>query len=417
MDILSQIEEKEKVFNQLKNQIKRIESHTYSECVSHEDLLLLDREKLKLLSELDQFSQRYKSTDKIDRILDKFDLDIEKIKTADVEYLIDGFIVKHEVTLFAAKPSSGKSLCSCAVANMALLSGKINIVVYFDADNGATTLSERGIPVLKELHGSKFRYIHDTSASKSEMFQLIKALESIDLHGYLIIFDSIKNFMSPGGDRSSNKDVSLLLDMTKRLRRQGATVFVLHHTNKPQKDFQELTYAGSSAFEEDVSNAYMLKYNSHRKAFIFKPFKNRVGQLQEKAFCYESNSKVLKELDLFWAKETPENEMMRIEIIEFIKSFDGAPNYSQIMKYIGDMGFAKDRINETIQSGKGRYWMAKKIKEQYNKDVFELIAASKLSDKTDNYESPNIMESLADNTILDSLDNSYKHCVSNEISQ
>lgn len=223
--------------------------------------------------------------------------------------------------------------------------------------------------------------------------------------------------MSHGGDRSSNKDVSLLLDMTKRLRRQGATVFVLHHTNKPQKDFQELTYAGSSAFEEDVSNAYMLKYNSHRKAFIFKPFKNRVGQLQEKAFCYESNSKVLKELDLFWAKETPENEMMRIEIIEFIKSFDGAPNYSQIMKYIGDMGFAKDRINETIQSGKGRYWMAKKIKEQYNKDVFELIAASKLSDKTDNYESPNIMESLADNTILDSLDNSYKHCVSNEISQ
>lgn len=411
MDILSQIEEKEKVFNQLKNQIKRIESHTYSECVSHEDLLLLDREKLKLLSELDQFSQRYKSTDKIDRILDKFDLDIEKIQIAGVQYLIDELIVKQEVTLIGAKPSSGKSLCLFAISNMVLLSEKIKVVVYFDADNGSVTLNERGIPELKKAHRSKFRYIHDSSASKLEMFHVIKALESIDLHDYLIVFDSIKNFMPPGGDRSSNKEVSLLLEMPKRLRKKGASVVLLHHTNKPQKDFQELTYAGSSAFEEDVSNAFMLKYNAHRKAFIFKPFKNRVGQLQEKAFCYESDRKILKELDLFWAKETPENEMMRIEIIDFIKRFDGKPIYSQIMKHICDIGFAKDRVNEVIREGKGRFWLATKIKEQNNKDVFELMI-TEMSDKSDCLENTLKIGSNSSGIEADTTDNLSKHPVS-----
>lgn len=385
MDILSKVEQKSKKIEQIKSRIKRIELHMYSESISHNDLLLLDNEKTKLQSELDEWARSEKFIDQTDRILDRFDLNIEKIQSIDVQYLIDHFIVKHEVTLVVAKPSSGKSLCSSAIANMVLLSGKINVVVYFDADNGTTTLSERGIPDLKKFHSRKFRYIHDSSASKSEMFQVIKVLESIDLHGYLIIFDSIKNFMPPGGDRNSNKEVSLLLDMPKRLRRHGATVIILHHTNKPQKDFQESTYAGSSAFEEDVSNAVILNYNPHRNAFIFKPFKNRVGNLKEKAFNYLTEKSILVELDLFTAKETAYDEEVRIEIIAYLEGCEAPPNASQIKKHLAsECGYTNnDKVHFILQAGKERFWRATKVKEKNNMDLYELLTQTSI-DKSDN---------------------------------
>jgi replicative DNA helicase len=179
------------------------------------------------------------------------------------------------------------------------------------------------------------------------------------------------------------------MTVLKELRRQGATVIFLHHTNKPQRDFQELQYAGSSAFEEDTSNAFLLKYNDFRKTFVLKPLKNRVGKIEETAFIYHSAIHSLEKVDLFWAKESEEDDGIRIEIENFIKNVDKPPIYSQIMKYAGDMGFSKDSINRVIQVGKGRYWTSKKIREQNNKDVYELLVLNTTLDKSDNSEHPN----------------------------
>jgi replicative DNA helicase len=288
---------------------------------------------------------------------------------------------------------------------MALLSGSINHVIYIDADNGGSTLNERGIPKLKQLHGKRFRYIHDSNATKAEMWQLIKILKSSDLKDFMIVFDSVKNFMGKG-DRDKNKDVSELMTVLKELRRQGATVIFLHHTNKPQRDFQELQYAGSSAFEEDTSNAFILKYNEFRKTFVLKPLKNRVGKIEESAFIYQSVSHSLEKVDLLWAKESADDYAIRVEVENFLKTSEEAPIYSHIMKHVGDIGFPKDAINKVIQDGKGRYWTCKKIREQNNKDVFELIVLHTTSDKSDNLENPN---STGNQMLYDFSDKSNNH--------
>lgn len=403
MEIITQIEEKLKRFQGIKNRIIHLEELSRSEFTTFEEIVLIQKEILMLQNQLrildnDSLDKKYES------MLDRLDLDLEKIEIMNVEYVLDGVIVKSEILMFASKPGEGKSLLTLAACNMALISGTINQVIYIDADNGGSTLNERGVPKLKKIHGKRFRYIHDSKANKAEMWQLIKILKSSNLENVLVVFDSVKNFMGKG-DRDKNKDVSELMSVLKELRRQGATIIFLHHTNKPQRDFQELQYAGSSAFEEDTSNAFLLKYNKFRKTFILSPLKNRVGKIEESAFIYQASSHSLEKVNLSWAKESEEDDAMRIEIENFIKNADEPPIYSQIMKHVGDMGFSKDRINSVIQAGKGRYWTCIKIREQNNKDVFELIVLDITSDKSDNLDNLQIAISTENCSLSDMQDN------------
>lgn len=403
MEIITQIEEKVKRYQGIKNRIVYLEELSRSEFTTFNEIELIQKEILILQNQLrildnDTYDKKFES------ILDRLDIDLVKIDKMEVEYVLNSVVVKAEILMIAAKPGQGKSLITLAICNMALISGTINHVIYIDADNGGSTLNERGIPKLKQKHGNRFRYIHDSNATKAEMWQLIKILKSSNLENVLVVFDSVKNFMGKG-DRDKNKDVSELMTVLKELRRQRATVIFLHHTNKPQRDFQELQYAGSSAFEEDTSNAFLLQYNKFRKTFILNPLKNRVGKIEESAFIYQSSSHSLEKVDLLWAKECGEDDAMRIEIENIIKNAEEPPIYSQIMKHVGDMGFSKDRINSVIQAGKGRYWTCTKIREQNNKDVFELIVLDTTSDKSDNLDNLQIAISTENCSLSDMQDN------------
>lgn len=387
MDIITKIQQRVKEHEEIKTQIVTLEELAQNEFVTYAEIEQIHQEILKLQNRIQSENLQENDKLKLGSLLDQFDLDVEKIEVTNIQYLLDSVVVKADILMIAAKPGQGKSLMASAICNMAITNKTVDQVIYLDADNGSATLNERGIPQIKQRHGEKFRYIHESNSTKMQMWQLIKMLKTTDLQNTLIVIDSIKNFMNKG-DRDKNKDVSEIMEIWKSLRKQGATVIFLHHTNKPQRDFQELQYAGSSAFEEDTSNAVLLKYNEFRKTFIFKPLKNRVGKLEEVAFQYQPQTHTLTKVDLSWAKETNEDEMMRIEIIDFIGNFEGKPNYSEIMKYITDMGFAKDRINRVIQEGKGKYWVAEILKEQNNQNVFTLITSNKPSDKSDKSENP-----------------------------
>lgn len=403
MEIITHIEEKIKRFQGLKNRIIHLEELSRSEFTTFEEIVLIQKEILILQNQL-RILDHHPYDKKFESILDRLDIDPDKIEKMDVEYVLNDVVVKAEILMFVAKPGQGKSLITLAICNMALISESVSQVIYFDADNGGSTLNERGIPKLKQIHGNKFRYIHDSNATKIEMWQLIKILKSSDLKDVMIVFDSVKNFMGKG-DRDKNKDVSELMTVLKELRRQRATVIFLHHTNKPQRDFQELQYAGSSAFEEDTSNAFILKYNEFRKTFILKPLKNRVGKIEESAFIYQSVSHSLEKVDLLWAKESADDYAIRIEVENFLKTSEEAPIYSHIMKHIGDIGFPKDAINKVIQDGKGRYWTCKKIREQHNKDVYELIVHQNRQDKSDNLDNSQIAYSTNKCILQDVHDN------------
>ena len=311
----------------------------------------------------------------------KFDLSFLKNKTlssADIEkanfdYIFDNLIVKAELTMIAAKPGSGKSLTTVALCNHALQSKKVDTVIYFDLDNSTTTLKQRGLNNLLNIYSDSFVYLHSSKITKVETFRYIKQFQNMDLTNKLFIFDSAKNFMQ-GGDRDKNKDVSKLTDMFKILRDKGATVIFLHHTNKPSKDLEELIYSGSSAWEEDTTNAYLLTQNLNKNAFIFKNFKARVGDMQDLAFKYNDNH-TLTALDYDDAIETEEDEEIKDEIISYLKDNNMEPLkrcYTQILFTILKIGYAKNKVASVMKRNIDKYWTAIK-QTQNNRTVYTNI--------------------------------------------
>lgn len=389
----------------LKQKIEQLYALKLSDYVDDNDIKLIDT-KLELLQNQLGQSQVYKLHD-MDRVLESVDLDFDKVENTKFEYLFDKFLIKNEITMIAAKPSSGKSLTAVALANYCLSNGSVEMLIYFDADNGLTTIKNRNIHVLKQRFNSRFRYIHESSASKAQMWQIIKKLQNTNLQNVMIVFDSIKNFIL--GDRDKNKDVSKIMETLKCLRRQGGTILFLHHTNKPQRDLSELTYAGSSAWEEDTANAFILTKNEYKNTFIFTPIKNRTGELRELAFKYDESNHSISIVDLLSAKETKIDEEIRIIIATFINNSVQKPCFSQIMKNCEEQGYSKDKINAVIQTGKGIYWIAER-KSQNNKDEFELIDSDNL-DRSDKSITSMLYKPFQCNALQD------KHCIEVNINE
>ena len=376
-DDIKLIVKKVKLKESIQKQIAQLNALKLSDFVNDDEVQIINADLARLEAEIGQ-TQQYELSD-IDRVLNAVDLNIDKVENLKFEYIYQNFIVQNEITMFAAQPASGKSLLTTAICHHYLKSDNLSTVLYFDADNGIATIRNRNIHVLKQKFQKRLRYIHESGASKMEMKILNKKLQQTNLSNTLIVFDSIKNFII--GDRDKNKDVSVVMETLKSLRRQGATVIFLHHTNKPQKDIEELTYAGSSAWEEDTANAFILKKNEHRGTFIFQPIKVRTGDLYELAFTYDAENHSIHKVDLMFAKESRIDEEIRQEITSFIRNSVQKPTYSQILKHCEEQYFSKDKINAVIQNGKGTFWIAKRQKEN-NKDEFELIHVD-IADKSD----------------------------------
>lgn len=328
------------------------------------DVVIIDKiSELKVGLENLNFARELKDIDDMGDFFDNFDIDFEKINNIEIGYLIDNFLVKNEITMISALPSTGKSLITVATCNMLLIDKKIDFVFYIDGDNSIATIKERNIHYLKNTFSSRFKYF--VGLNRSELFKIIEKLQVLNLINSLIVFDSIKNFII--GDRDKNKDVSSGMEILKKIRNNGASVIFLHHTNKNI----EADYAGSSAFLEDTSNAFILKKNHDKNAFILRPFKSRTGDLHELAFNYLENHTLVK-INLDFAKETNEELEIRNEIISFISNSRNEPNYSQIINHLMENGYPKMKSNDVIKAGKNKFWYSKKLK-QFNKTIFILI--------------------------------------------
>jgi len=391
---LAKIESDFKKKEAIKTRIKQLEELTMKD-LNDEEIEVIEAEIENLKNQIGQ--KESKKVDDLINQFEKFNLNQKKLEEIRVEYLSDNnLIVKNEVTMIAAKPSSGKSLTTLALANMALQANTIDYVFYFDLDNSLTTLKERNVGILRDKWNKRLQYIHPTFATKQQIWQLINKLKQTNLTNALVIFDSAKNFMV-GGDRDKNRDVSKIMEVFKELRNNGATVILLHHTNRPQKDLSELVYAGSSAWEEDSSNAFILKQNNYKSTFLFQPIKNRVGELKDIAFSYNQDH-TLTQVDFEEAAETEEDQQIRNEVIDFIAN-NPKCTYSQILQHVTSMGYGKDKVNKVIQAGKSKHWQAIKNKAKQNRDEYILIVTENISKKVE------ITDFVSDNKITS--DKSY----------
>ena len=382
MEMITQIKQKVAFNNKIIKTINELQQLSLSRWLSKD-------ERASIALEIEKLATSLESNDRIENseILEsmkKYDLDGAQLQSINVEYVLERCIVKGEITLIVAPPGHGKSSMALAIAHHCLSFYRIESVIYLDLDNSLVTLADRHLDKLKEFHQNKLKYIHNTTATKHDMQHLLIMMSNSVLHDSLIIFDSAKNFMGDGKDRDNNKDVSSFMQTVKYIRDSGATVIMLHHVNKPQKDVETI-FAGAAAWMEDVSSLFMLKQNRYKNSFILTPHKERVGTLCEIAYIFDKSKNEITECDLFYAKETQEDEEIRNSIYEFIRNHISKPTYSEILEHCTqNCGYAKNKVNSVIQAAKEHYWKAIKEKENHNRDVYILLDRS---DKLDSSKS------------------------------
>lgn len=316
-----------------------------------------------------------KIDDKFEKFISDFDLDLKKLKNKKIEYLYDQFILKNDIIMFVARPGVGKSLMALALCNMLLDAKKVKRVFYLDGDNSHITIKSRNIDLVKDKFGNRLNYFIELS--DLDLYRIIAELKKKDLADFLIIFDSIKNFII--GDRNSHKDVTDMMNILKELRKNGATIIFLHHQNKLNKDFNS-AFAGSSAFMEDIALAFKLEKNEDKQTYIFTPLKDRNNISNCIAFKYYKDNTLIK-INLDYALETNEDAEIKELILSFIKNHKDKPIYSDILKHLVDCGYNKDRVNKIIQNGKNVCWKVTSL-TQNNKTIYSLIDREDNQDKS-----------------------------------
>lgn len=109
-DIIAEVEKKVKQKEAIKQRINHLEQLKMSGHLEFQEIDIIDTEIKKL--EVQIGKQDKKPFEELDSFLDKFDLDVELVQNVVFKYLYDKFIVENEITMFAAKASTGKSTYS-----------------------------------------------------------------------------------------------------------------------------------------------------------------------------------------------------------------------------------------------------------------------------------------------------------------
>jgi RecA-family ATPase len=198
-----------------------------------------------------------------------------------VNYIIDEFLVQGAITLLYAPPKKGKS--SFAMGLTKHLMDNTNLYpLYLDFDNPIIALEDRGINKVIDDYNGRFEYIHPDIVCMTgieAINEMVRdANNGADYSDAVIILDSATNFVDVMDDRATTGFMNKL----KILRNKGATLVILHHTNK-----REQGYKGSSNFRSDCDNVFMLTSevaNSFEDYILLSSESARFGKIRDSAF-------------------------------------------------------------------------------------------------------------------------------------
>jgi RecA-family ATPase len=282
----------------------------------------------------------------------------------ETNYIIKDFLVERAITLIVAPPKKGKSLFAMGLCKYLIDHAKLNLQ-YFDFDNPLSAISDRGVDKIIKYYVNGLDYIHpeEVAITSTEALNLlVKNAEPNSYKNYVMIFDSIADFADVMSDSSS----SAFMNKMKILRNAGATIILLHHSNK-----NESNYKGSSVFRSACDNMFSLEsevVNSIESNFMLNVESGRF-QVRNSAFNLLIDDFTLKLLNY-------DDVCMPHHVREFIREVKIALkkakeplNQTKLLEAIG-----KDKRDKTsaelLTEYTGRYW---KLKETGKSKLYSLI--------------------------------------------
>lgn len=188
-NIISQIEQKVKQKEAQKARLRQLQELRLSDFVEDDEIKEIEKleKELKL--------NKLKNTKDFDSFFDEIDLKPEDLENIKTKYIVDGFIVKNDITTLVAPQNAGKSTLAVNIVNHFLINETSATAYYFDFDNSRETQAERGIGKLKENFGKNLRYLSEAKATPQKMKEALIKLSKSKLDNTLIIIDNIKNLI------------------------------------------------------------------------------------------------------------------------------------------------------------------------------------------------------------------------------
>jgi len=273
-------------------------------------------------------------------------------RPGDVEYIIDGFLAKEAITLYYAPPKNGKSVMAFSLAKYVHEHTDMD-VQYFDFDNGLAALEDRGIfDILDGMR--RMDYIHPekvTVSSKEALRELLRFARSghKPLLGCLLIFDSATDFVNASDDNAAKQ---FMLDM-KTLRNAGATVIILHHMNKSEKNYQ-----GSLAFKSASDNIFIHRLVSETDVgpvFIMEKDDGRFKDVRSTAFEVRRGTYELTVIPYEEAVINPEEQAFIDKVTKSLRKTPAGQGQTELLESIG-IGKADKKALGLLEKYTDRFW-------------------------------------------------------------
>lgn len=207
------------------------------------------------------------------------------------EFLIDGFLASELITMIYATGGSGKTFLSLSIAKELC---KLNKKLYYlDFDNPVSVLKDRHVDELLINKFSNLKYIQRSSLQMQAddlIFELERSAIKNAYSDCIFILDSLVNFC----DLFNDNRLMRLFDALKNMREAGATIIVLHHSNKDGKNYQ-----GSTCIKNAIDCMYKLNQKPSvvgELNFFLEVVKERAA-IVNSAFCVKIESLELSRLD------------------------------------------------------------------------------------------------------------------------
>jgi len=274
-----------------------------------------------------------------------------------IEFLIDGFIARQLITMFYAEGGSGKSWLAYAVAKYSAQMGMD--VIYLDYDNPITVLADRGLAdKLINPHDNLF-YMSSSKSdlTSNQMIDLILDTSAdANMSNTVLLIDSLRDFVEVRNDFQSMQ----FMDKLKAIRKRGATIIVLSHSNKDARN-----YEGSNNIYNSLDNMFRLSKIEQLDdgiKYLFTSRKDRAGT-GDCAFELDTRTLGLSRMDVEAAQLTTEDKEF-IDAVTAVLTDKPGINKKELLEAIG-CDKRDHTANGRLERYEGKYWVSVKRKNVY----------------------------------------------------
>ena len=224
---------------------------------------------------------------------------VEETEETEVDWLIDGYIPKNNITVLCGDGGVGKTMIWCeiaaAVSNGKVpkffdASGKMNnpfedrkTVIYFSAEDDTSTvlkarLRNAGADMRNILYlGAENKEFQKIKFVSDELIALIEKYKPI-----LCIFDPLQSFLDDKvrmGERNAMR--SRLDPLAGLATRTGTTMLILMHTNKRENAFGRNRMADSSDIWDRARSVLIAGRTNQEGVFYLSHEKTNYGKMSE----------------------------------------------------------------------------------------------------------------------------------------